>query len=101
MAAIEAKRVLQLIEPLPGGLIPTIDDPPIGRQESGRSQEAITVPPVAGAGGGATGAQNTRRGPVDLLLLLFRLQALLVRRRRSPSLQPRFYRGVLGIEIGE
>src|SRR5581483_1874244 len=74
VTAIQAEGIFQLVEPRASGLVATIDDPPVRSQQSGGSEEAIAVPPVAGAGRGAAGTQNARRGPVNLLLLLFRLQ---------------------------
>ena len=44
-------RILEVIEPFTGGLITTVNQPAIGRQQRCRAEIAIAVPPVAGTGG--------------------------------------------------
>src|SRR5271155_5608220 len=98
MAAVQPKRVLEKVETLAGRLVAAIDDPAIGRQQRRGTQVALAVPPIAGAACGAAGAQDARRGPIDLFLILLRLQPLTVRRRRRAGLQPGLDRGILGVE---
>src|SRR5438132_324286 len=68
MAAVEAEGILELVEALAGGLVAAVDNPTIRGQQGRGAEEAIAVPPVARAGGGAAGAQDTRRWAVNLLL---------------------------------
>jgi hypothetical protein len=49
MTAIEAERILEAVEPLPGALIAAVGKPPIGLQQDRRTEILILVPPVAGA----------------------------------------------------
>ena len=58
MAAIQAERVLEFVEALTGCLVARVDEPAIGREQRGRAQVAIAVPPVAWAARRATGAQD-------------------------------------------
>src|SRR3984957_12129626 len=60
MAAIQPKRILEVIEAIPGRLIPAVDYPAVGRQQRRGPQVPIAVPPIAGAAGGTAGAQNAR-----------------------------------------
>ena len=92
VAAIEPERILELVEPLAGGLVARVDDPAIGRSSAAGPEVAVAVPPVARAGRRAARAQDARRRPVDLLLVFLRLQALAIRRRRRARLQPRLDR---------
>src|SRR5260370_38110784 len=69
MAAVQAKWILEIIEAIAGRLVPAVDYPTIGRQQRRGPQVPIAVPPIAGAAGGAAGAQNARRGPADLFLI--------------------------------
>ncbi len=101
MAAIQSKRVLEFVEALAGGVIATVDQPAVSRQQRGRTEVTITVPPVTRAAGRATGAQDAGRRLVDELLVFLALQALPIRRRRRARLQPRLDGGVLRIEIGQ
>src|SRR5258708_17539693 len=78
MAAIQAKRILEIVEALAGGLIAAVDDPAIGRQQRRGSEISIAVPPIAGAAGGTAGAQNARRRPVVLFLIFLRRHSLSV-----------------------
>src|SRR4029077_17165035 len=69
VAAIQPEGILQVIEALTARLVAAVDDPAVGRKQRRRSEEALTVPPVARTGGRAAGAQNAGRGAVDPLLL--------------------------------
>src|SRR5450755_4423970 len=59
VAAIEPERILEIVEPLAGGLIAAVLDPARRLQQGGRAEIAVAVPPVARARGRAAGAQNT------------------------------------------
>ena len=59
MAAIELERILEVIEALAGHLVAAVDNPAVGLQQDGGAKIAIGVPPIAGAAGLATEAQNT------------------------------------------
>src|ERR1700722_1733561 len=74
MAAVQTERILEVIEALAGRLIPAIDDPSVGRQQRRGPEVPIAVPPIARAAGGTAGAQNARRGPTDLFLILLGLK---------------------------
>src|SRR5690606_17532201 len=82
VAAVEAERILERVEPLAGRLVAAVDEPPVRLQQRRRTQVAVRVPPVARARGRAARAENARGRRVDPLLILFRLQTLVVRRRR-------------------
>src|SRR4029077_5850596 len=86
--AIEPERVLELIEPLAGGLVAAVGDPAIGLQQHRRPEIALAIPPIARARRRAAEAQNALPQPVELGALLFRLQALAIRRGRARRLQP-------------
>src|SRR5271169_4032312 len=100
VAAVEAERVLEIVEPLALGLVARVDEPAVGLEEDRRTQVAVAGPPIAGAGGRAGGAENALVKAVELRPLLRRLQPFLLR-RRGYGLEPRFDRGVLGIEYRE
>src|SRR5688500_19210215 len=58
VAAIEAERILQLVEPLAGQLVAAVGQPAIGLEQDGRAEETVGIPPVARAGRRAAGAQD-------------------------------------------
>src|ERR1700728_1283696 len=66
VAAGQPKRILALVETLAGRLVTAIDDPAVSRQQRRGSQVSVAVPPIAGAAGGAAGAEDARRGAIDL-----------------------------------
>src|SRR5215216_2189854 len=49
VAAIEPERVLEIVEPLAGGLIAAVGDPARRLQERGRAEKTFAVPPIARA----------------------------------------------------
>src|SRR5260370_29499143 len=57
VAAIEPERILEIVEPLAGGLVAGILDPARRLQQRRGAQEAFAVPPIARAGGRAAGAE--------------------------------------------
>src|SRR3954447_21772514 len=88
VAAIEAERILELVEPLAGLLVAAVGEPAIGLEQDGGAEEAVRIPPIARAGGGAAGAQDALIEAVELPPVLRRLQPLLARRRCRLRLQP-------------
>src|SRR5262249_10883098 len=56
VAAIEAERVLEIVEPLAGPLVAGVLDPAIGLEQNGRPKIAVAVPPVGRASRRAAGA---------------------------------------------
>src|SRR5580692_4226677 len=100
MAAIEPERVLEIVQPLAGGFIAAVGDPSVRLQQGGWAEITVAVPPIARARGRAAGAENTFVEAVELFAILVALPPFLLRRRRC-GLQPRFDRGILGVEIGQ
>src|SRR5690606_12385497 len=100
VAAVEAERVFQIVEPFSGGLVARIDEPAVGLQQDCRAEIAVTVPPVARAGRGAAGTQDAFIQPIELFTILVALQPFLCGFWRN-SVQPRLDRGVLGVEVGQ
>ncbi len=49
MTAIQSERILKLIKSLARGIVTTVDQPAIRCQQCGRTQVAITIPPIARA----------------------------------------------------
>src|SRR6266851_10342164 len=96
VAAVEAERILEIVEALSGRLIPTVLEPAVGLKQRSGPEETLAVPPIARAGGRAARAQDAFVEAVELLTVLVALLPLLLRRRRG-GLQPRLDRGVLGI----
>src|SRR6478735_9231944 len=56
MAAIETEGVFELVETFLRRFISAVGQPAPGLEQNGRSQEAIAVPPMAWASGGAAEA---------------------------------------------
>src|SRR5580692_12670055 len=59
VAAVEAERVFQIVEPLAGRLVARIHDPALRLEQRGRAEIALGIPPIARARGRAAGAENT------------------------------------------
>src|SRR3569833_1439336 len=100
VAAVEAERILEIVEPLAGRLVARIGYPAVGLEQRGGAEITFAVPPIARARGRAAGAQDALVEAVELLAVLVALLPFLLRRRRG-RLQPRLDRSVLRIEIGE
>lgn len=66
MTPIQTHTIIQHSLPLFLVLIPAIRQPPITLQQHRGTEILLGVPPVGGAGGGATGAQNTFVESVEL-----------------------------------
>src|SRR3546814_11958563 len=81
-------------------LVAAVGDPAVGLQQDGRAEEAVGIPPVAGAGGRAAGAEDALIEAVELLALFGRLLAL-ARRVGTLGLHPRLDRGVLRAAVGK
>ena len=101
VAAIQPERILEVVEPRAGGLVAACPRSSDRRQQRGRAEVAVAVPPVARAARRAAGAQDALVRPVELLLVLLGLQPLAVGRRGRARLQPGLDRRVLGVEVGE
>src|SRR3954449_7178755 len=70
MAAVEPERVLEIVEAVPGRLVAAVLQPAVGLQQRGRTEEALTVPPIARARGRAAGAQDALVQAIELLAVL-------------------------------
>ena len=82
VAAEQAVRILEVVEPLAGRLVAAVGDEAVGLQQAGRADELVGVPPEARAAGRAARAQDALVQAVQLVALLGRLQALLLGRQR-------------------
>src|SRR6266404_9567970 len=98
VAAVEPERVLEIVEPLAGGLVAGILDPARRLQQRGGAEETLAVPPIARARGRAAGAQDALIEAVELFAILVALLPFLLRSRRG-GLQPRLDRGILRVEV--
>src|SRR6188472_1328962 len=58
VAAIELEWILEVVEPLLGRLVATVDQPTIGLEQDGWAQIFFAIPPVGGARGRAARAQD-------------------------------------------
>ena len=101
VATVQTERIFKFIESFAGRIITTVNQPAIRCQQRGRSQIAITIPPVAWATGRTTGTENAGGRFVDEFLIFLALQPFLIWWWRRSGLQPRFDRRVLRVEIGE
>ena len=79
MAAIEAERVLKLVEALAGHFVAAVGEPTIGLEQNGGAEELVAVPPIGRAAGLAAEAEDALVQAVELVPGLRRLQPLLVR----------------------
>src|SRR5580692_6266889 len=70
VAAIEAERVLKIVQPLALRFVAGIDEPTIGLQQDGRPKIAISVPPVARTRRRAAGAEDAFVKAVELRPIL-------------------------------
>src|SRR3546814_6230594 len=83
VAAIEAERIFEIVEPLTGHLVATVGEPAIRLEQNRGAEELVLVPPIARARGRAARAQDALVQPVELLTLRRRLEPLLARGRRQ------------------
>ena len=90
MTAIQFERVIEIIQTCILRFVTTIYQPSIGGEQGGRPQVLVAIPPITGAAGRTASAQNTGRRFVNLFLIIFALQTLMLFRRGRARLQPRF-----------
>src|SRR5262249_35686424 len=57
VAAVEAERILEIVEALSGRLVAAVLEPAVGLKQRGGAEETLAVPPIARAGGRAARAQ--------------------------------------------
>src|SRR3546814_7155131 len=76
VAAIEAERVFQLIEPLAGIFVAAVGEPAIGLEQDRGAKELVAVPPIARAARRTAGAQDALVKSVQLFALFGRLQPI-------------------------
>src|SRR5262245_18717448 len=69
VAAEQAVRVFEVVQPRSGVLVAAVGDEAVGLQQAGRADELVRVPPEAGAAGAAAGAQDALVEAVELLAL--------------------------------
>src|SRR5690606_18866711 len=98
VAAIEPERVLEEIQPLARRLVAAVGDPAPGVQQRRRTHVAIAIPPPAGAGGRAAGAEDALVIAVKPVPVFDGLAPLGLRRRRG-GLEPGHDRRVLREEV--
>src|SRR5690554_5404960 len=99
VAAVELERILEVVQARAGVLVARIGDPAVGLEQDGGPEVAVAVPPVAGAGRAAAGAEDAFVQAVEPGTVFLRLQALAVRRRRALGADPGLDRGVLREEV--
>src|SRR5210317_1112145 len=73
VAAIQTKRILELVEALAGRLVTAVDEPTVCGQQRSRPEIAIAVPPVARATRRAAGTEYAGRRLVDEFLVFLAL----------------------------
>src|SRR3984957_995707 len=78
VAAVQPKRIFETVQTLARRFIARVDDPTIGGQQRGRSQIALTIPPIARTAGGAASTKEACRGPIHLFLILLGLEPFTV-----------------------
>src|SRR5260370_20711587 len=83
VAAVEAERILEIVEALSGRLIPTVLEPAVGLKQRSGPEETLAVPPIARAGGRAARAQDAFVEAGALLTAPVALPPLLLPRRRG------------------
>src|SRR5476651_1366244 len=69
VAAIEAERILERVEPRAGLLVAAVGEPAIGLQQDRGTEIALAVPPIGRAARRAAEAQDAFPHPVELLPL--------------------------------
>ena len=100
MTTVQFKGVVEVAQSFDGPSVPTVFDPSIGLHQNGGSQILVTVPPVTGTTGTATGTQDTLVHTIQLGAVLFGLQMfLLMRGLGLCRLQPGFNGTVLFVKV--
>ena len=102
MATVELVGIVQTLQTLLRHLITGIGNPAVSLLENGRTEVLIRVPPVGGAGGGATSAENALVETVQQQTILVGLEILnlVVGVHISLLLEPRLDGGILIVEVG-
>ncbi len=77
VAAVQAERVFEFVQPFPRHFIPAIGQPAVSLKEDRGAQKFIAVPPIAGATGRAASAKNAFVQPVNLGPVFWRLEPFL------------------------
>jgi len=101
VAAVQAERIFERVEPLAGHLVAAVDEPAIRLEQDRGPQELVAVPPITRTRRRAARAQDALVQPVDLAAILNRLEALAVGWGRGDGLEPRLDRRILGVEVLE
>eukprot|EP00955_Chlamydomonas_euryale_P071093 360958-Chlamydomonas_euryale.AAC.8 len=76
LAAVQLEGVIQLRQALARAVVSAVDDPAVRREQHGRAQVLVRVPPVRRAAGGAARAQDTLVQAVQLQAALLALVVL-------------------------
>ena len=74
VAAVKLERIFKIIQSLTRLLVAAVDNPAICMQQNGRTEIAFRIPPIAGATGGAAGAENAFIEPIELFAVFRALQ---------------------------
>src|SRR5450759_640702 len=98
VAAVEAERVLELVEPLTGFLVAAVHYPAVRLQERGGPEKAIAIPPVAGTAGRTAEAEDAVLQALQLGPILPALETFTLRCGRH-ALEPGLDRRVLGVGL--
>lgn len=103
VAAVEAERVFERVQPFARGLVAAVSDPAVSLQQHGGAEEAVAVPPVGRARGRAAEAEDASCRAVavravELVRIRLGLQAFAVG-RRAVGFQPGFYGRILGVDM--
>ncbi|KAI3476364.1 hypothetical protein L1887_62016 [Cichorium endivia] len=76
VAAVEGEGVFELLPALLAKVVARVGHPAVGLHEDGGAEVLVLVPPVAGARGGAAGAEDALVEAVEATTLLGRLEVL-------------------------
>ena len=101
MASVQRHAIIQRILPRLCRLIAGIRNPPITLQQHRGTEVLLAGPPVAGAGGGAAGAEDALVEAVKFAAVFFCLAVLAAVGGRGGALEVGFDGFVLFVELGE
>lgn len=76
VAAVQRHAVLERLQTLILLLVAAVGDPAVGLQKDGRAEVLLAVPPIAGAGSRAAGAEDAFVEAIELTALGFGLAVL-------------------------
>jgi len=102
VTSVNTEGVSKFVESVSGVLISGVDDPSVSLHKDSGTKVSITIPPVAGTGGGAAGTQDALVQAVQLGSVVHALQDLLLTVGNLVlvvSLQPGLNAPVLFIEV--